>query len=139
MLALQVSACWLGSVFAPGGDRLGTLISNLFGYSFALPPEFYPANYIQAFGLFAALAFFAPVRGFLFRGVIQRGYERRGPWTAIMVVGLFMPCTISVSALAGHYPGGSCWLRSLAKRCSALQHAGTLFHNAFSVHCCCCV
>lgn len=80
----------IGVSFALLALWLGNLITTLFGYSFALPPEFYPDNALEAVVLFSALAFFAPLcEEFLFRGVIQRGYERRGPWTAILVVGLY--------------------------------------------------
>ena len=129
-LSLLVGIC-----FALVAIGWGTLISNLFGYSFALPPEFYPANYIQAFGLFAALAFFAPVcEEFLFRGVIQRGYERRGPRTAIMVVGLYFALYhLSFQRLLDIIPvafvlGFVAW-RSAALPSSTLVHSS---YNAFS-------
>ena len=69
---------------------LSGIVTSLFGYSFALPPEFYPRNLVDALVLFSSLAILAPVcEEFLFRGIIQRGYLRRGPWAAIVIVGFY--------------------------------------------------
>lgn len=129
-LSLLVGVC-----FALVAIGWGTLISSLFGYTFALPPEFYPASSIQAIGLFAALAFFAPVcEEFLFRGVIQRGYERRGPWTAIIIVGFYFALYhLSFQRLLDIIPvafvlGFVAW-RSAALPSSMLVHSS---YNAFS-------
>jgi membrane protease YdiL (CAAX protease family) len=68
---------------------LGTLITNLFGYSFSVPPGLYPKDGLEAVLLFFAMAVSAPIcEEMLFRGVIQRGYERRSPLIGILVGGV---------------------------------------------------
>ncbi len=80
----------IGIGFALLAQWLGNLITQLFGYTFPLPPGFYPQNLVDSVVIFSALAIAAPVcEEFMFRGIIQRGYERRGPWTAIIVVGFY--------------------------------------------------
>lgn len=68
---------------------LGVVVTNLFGYSFSLPPGLYPQNSIQAVLVFFAMAISAPIcEESLFRGVIQRGYERSGPLAGILIGGV---------------------------------------------------
>jgi membrane protease YdiL (CAAX protease family) len=68
---------------------LGVIITTLFGYSFGLPPGLYPQNGTQAVLLFFAMAISAPIcEESLFRGVIQRGYERYGPLIGILIGGI---------------------------------------------------
>jgi len=54
-----------------------------------MPFEMEPVNTADAVMAFLALAIAAPVcEEVLFRGVIQRAYEKQGPWRAILIVGL---------------------------------------------------
>ena len=68
---------------------IGAMVTTLFGYSFSVPPGLYPQNGAQAVLLFFAMAVSAPIcEESLFRGVIQRGYERRGPLVGILIGGI---------------------------------------------------
>lgn len=66
---------------------MGEAIVPVFGYTIWLPPDFYPQNLPQALILFTALVIAAPLcEEFLFRGVIQRGYEQLGARVAVIAV-----------------------------------------------------
>ena len=68
---------------------LGAVITTLFGYSFSVPPGLYPKDVSEAVLLFFAMAISAPIcEESLFRGLIQRGYERRGPLTGVLIGGI---------------------------------------------------
>ncbi len=68
---------------------LGSVITTLFGYTFSVPPGLYPQNAGEALLLFFAMVVSAPIcEETLFRGVIQRGYERLGPLAGILSGGL---------------------------------------------------
>ena len=65
------------------------VMSLLFGYTVMGSPDMYPTTTGQAVLLFVALAIAAPLgEELLFRGVIQRGYERLGPRRAVILAGL---------------------------------------------------
>ena len=68
---------------------LAEAASDLFGYTLWLPPQFYPRTFSEGLILFTGLVIAAPLcEEFLFRGVIQRGYERIGVRAAIISVSL---------------------------------------------------
>src|SRR5574341_1717290 len=68
---------------------LDSVMSLLFGYSIGAPADFFPTTPGTAALLFFALAVLAPLcEETLFRGVVQRGYEQRGPWVGILMGGL---------------------------------------------------
>ena len=68
---------------------LAEAASNLFGYTLWLPPQFYPTTFSEGLILFTGLVIAAPLcEEFLFRGVIQRGYERIGIRAALITVSL---------------------------------------------------
>lgn len=68
---------------------LAEAASGLFGYTLWLPPEFYPRTFSEGLILFTGLVIAAPLcEEFLFRGVIQRGYERLGVRAALIAVTL---------------------------------------------------
>jgi len=68
---------------------LAEAASDLFGYTLWLPPRFYPRTFSEGLILFTGLVIAAPLcEEFLFRGVIQRGYERFGVRAAIITVSL---------------------------------------------------
>jgi membrane protease YdiL (CAAX protease family) len=83
----------LGVLLGAGGwlfdTWLGGVLIAVLGYSTPLPPDFFPTSPGQAVVLVLALAVVAPLcEEVLFRGVIQRGYEQRGPRTGILATGL---------------------------------------------------
>ena len=68
---------------------LAEAASDLFGYTLWLPPQFYPRTFSEGLILFTGLVIAAPLcEEFIFRGVIQRGYERIGVRAAIISVSL---------------------------------------------------
>lgn len=68
---------------------LSTVMSALLGYNLLAPTGSYPTTAGQAILIFVAFALAAPIgEEILFRGYIQSAYERRGPRTAILLVGL---------------------------------------------------
>lgn len=68
---------------------LGAIVTTLFGYSFGVPPDLYPKDITEALLLFFAMAVSAPIcEESLFRGVIQRGYERRRALSGILIGGI---------------------------------------------------
>ena len=67
----------------------GGVVSELLGYTLPLPPEFYPRTWGPALLLMLSVTIAAPLcEEALFRGAVQHAYERRGPWFAILSVGL---------------------------------------------------
>lgn len=79
----------IGIGFALLALWLGNLVTILFGYEFALPPGFYPTNWIQGVFVYLGFCVAAPVcEETFFRGVVQRGYERRGPLAGILAGGI---------------------------------------------------
>ncbi len=68
---------------------LGNLVDALFGYSVPWTPDFFPTTPVEAVPLFLAWCVGAPLgEEVLFRGVIQRAHERRGPRVGILGVAL---------------------------------------------------
>ena len=68
---------------------LGAVTSALLGYNVLAPAGSYPTTAGQAILIFVAFALAAPIgEEILFRGYIQSAYERYGPRTAILLVGL---------------------------------------------------
>lgn len=61
----------------------------LFGYTTPAPPAQFPANLVEALALALTTMVIAPLaEEFIFRGYVQRAYERRSIWTGILVGGL---------------------------------------------------
>lgn len=85
---------------------LGYWLSILFGYTFPVPPEMFPRTIGEAAVLFLALTIAAPLcEEALFRGVVQRGYERWGPWPSILIGGfLFAAFHLSFQRLFAIVP-----------------------------------
>lgn len=68
---------------------LGAVMSVLLGYNMLPAAGTYPATVGQALLIFVAFSLAAPLgEEILFRGYMQSAYERRGPRTAILAVGL---------------------------------------------------
>lgn len=68
---------------------LSVALADLLGYTVPMPPDLYPATPAQAVLAFCGLAVAAPLcEEVFFRGVLQRGYEQRGPRFAIIVGGV---------------------------------------------------
>jgi len=68
---------------------LGNLVDMLFGYSVPWSPDFFPTTPAEAVPLFLAWCIAAPLgEEVLFRGLIQRAHERRGPRIGILGVAL---------------------------------------------------
>lgn len=60
----------------------------LFGYTVPMPPNIFPTTPAGIISCFVALAVMAPLcEEVLFRGIIQRAYERRSPAAGILVGG----------------------------------------------------
>ena len=71
------------------GLWLDGVATALFGYSVPYPPSFFPTTLAQAAVALAALVVAAPLcEEVLFRGVLQRAYERLGPAAGIILGGL---------------------------------------------------
>ena len=86
---LGVWSVVIGLGFALLALWLGNLVTILFGYEFALPPGFYPTNWLQGVFVYLGFCVAAPVcEETFFRGIIQRGYERRGPLAGILAGGI---------------------------------------------------
>ena len=83
LLSVVLGACvWMFDAWFSG------VISGLLGYSMSQGPDFLPDTPLKAVLLLTALVVAAPIcEEILFRGVIQRAYERR-PWQAIVLVGV---------------------------------------------------
>ncbi len=121
-------AALTGAGFAFFVIWLGELGTRLFGYTLWLPPDFYPQNWSGALILFTGLVIAAPLcEEFLFRGVIQRAYERQGAWIAIIAVSvLFTAFHLSLQRLFLLIPialvlGYAAW-RSASLISSILMH-----------------
>ena len=85
---------------------LGVVLSALFGYTFPVPPGLLPTTWQEALVVFLAMSISAPIcEETLFRGVIQRGYERLGPWVGVLVGGaLFAVYHLSFQRLLALIP-----------------------------------
>ncbi|HSO27219.1 MAG TPA: CPBP family intramembrane glutamic endopeptidase, partial [Anaerolineales bacterium] len=78
-----------GLGLAPVGMWLAGITAAVLGYAPLLTPDFFPRTPGQAVLIFLGLAVAAPLcEEVLFRGVIQRGYERFGPKIAILSTGI---------------------------------------------------
>jgi membrane protease YdiL (CAAX protease family) len=68
---------------------LGHLVDLFFGYSVPWSPDYYPRTPAQVAALFLSWCVAAPLgEEVLFRGVVQRAHERRGPRFGILAVAL---------------------------------------------------
>jgi hypothetical protein len=85
---------------------ISVVVSILAGYSVGIGPGFYPLTAGQALVTFTAFAVFAPVcEEVLFRGLIQRGYERLGPRVAFWATAaLFVMYHLSFQGLISLVP-----------------------------------
>jgi membrane protease YdiL (CAAX protease family) len=98
--ALIGAGVWLAASW------LSVVVSLLAGYTLGTGPGFYPQTVGQALVTFAAFALFAPVcEEVLFRGLIQRGYERMGPRVAFWATAaLFVVYHLSLQGLVSLVP-----------------------------------
>jgi membrane protease YdiL (CAAX protease family) len=79
----------IGAGIWPLSVLLDILSAFALGYTSPLPPDFFPTVPTEAMSFFLALAISAPIcEEVLFRGYLQRAYERRGPRIGILVGGL---------------------------------------------------
>jgi membrane protease YdiL (CAAX protease family) len=119
---------------------LGHLAELLFGYSVPWSPDFFPTTLAEVTALFLSWCVAAPLgEEVLFRGVIQRAHERRGPLVGILVVAfLFALYHMSFQSLFALLPlalalGYVVW-RSDALISGILVHfANNLLASAFIV------
>jgi len=71
------------------GVLLNLITTVVFGYTTPVPPTMYPRNVPEAFLLLASTVIAAPLcEEIMFRGYVQRAYERRNPWTGIAAGGV---------------------------------------------------
>lgn len=83
----------LGGALALGLWMLGAMFnlmtSVIFGYTTPVEPTLFPRTVLEALLLLASTVIAAPLcEEIMFRGYVQRAYERRSPWTGILVSGL---------------------------------------------------
>jgi membrane protease YdiL (CAAX protease family) len=79
----------IGAGIWPLSVLLDVLSTLVLGYTSPLPPDFFPTTSTGAVLFFIALAVSAPIcEEVLFRGYLQRAYERRGPPSGVLVGGL---------------------------------------------------
>ncbi len=78
-----VFGLWLAGVL------LNLLTTVVFGYTTPLSPSMFPRNAPEAFLLILSTVVVAPLcEEVMFRGYVQRAYERRHPWIGITVSGV---------------------------------------------------
>jgi membrane protease YdiL (CAAX protease family) len=71
------------------GAMLNLITTVIFGYTTPAPPTLFPRNIPEAFLLLVSTVIAAPLcEEIMFRGYVQRAYERRNPWTGIVVSGV---------------------------------------------------
>lgn len=83
----------LGGALALGlwmiGVMLNLMTTIVLGYTTPLPPTMFPRNVAEALLLLVSTVIVAPLcEEIMFRGYVQRAYERRSPWTGIAVGGV---------------------------------------------------
>jgi len=83
----------LGGALALGLWIIGVILNLtttvLFGYTTPVPPSMFPRTVIEALLLFTSTVIVAPLcEEIMFRGYVQRAYERRSPWIGIAVGGV---------------------------------------------------
>ncbi|MEJ5309575.1 MAG: CPBP family intramembrane glutamic endopeptidase [Anaerolineae bacterium] len=83
----------LGGALAMGLWMLGVMLNlitvGIFGYTTPVEPTMFPRTVLEALLLLVATVIAAPLcEEIIFRGYVQRAYERRSPWTGILVSGL---------------------------------------------------
>lgn len=78
-----VFGLWLVSIL------LNLMTTAVFGYTTPLSPSMFPRNAPEAFLLILSTVVVAPLcEEIMFRGYVQRAYERRHPWIGIAVSGV---------------------------------------------------
>ncbi|MBN2393618.1 MAG: CPBP family intramembrane metalloprotease [Anaerolineae bacterium] len=71
------------------GVILNLITTVILGYTAPMPPSTFPRTIPEAFLLLVATVIAAPLcEELMFRGYVQRAYERRSPWTGIVVSGV---------------------------------------------------
>ncbi len=71
------------------GVMLNLMTTVVFGYTTPVPPTTFPRNGPEALLLAFSTIVVAPLcEETMFRGYVQRAYERRNPWTGIVVSGV---------------------------------------------------
>lgn len=83
----------LGGALALGlwmiGVTLNLMTTAIFGYTTPVEPTLFPRTVLEALLLLVSTVIAAPLcEEIMFRGYVQRAYERRSPWTGILVSGL---------------------------------------------------
>ncbi len=84
LLALaSVPSLWITGV------ALNLISALIFGYTTPVPPTIFPRTALEAVALALTTMVAAPIfEEIMFRGYVQRAYERRGIWAGIVVGGL---------------------------------------------------
>ena len=71
------------------GVILNVMTTMVLGYTAPAPPTLFPRNGLDALLLVFSTMVVAPLcEEVMFRGYVQRAYERRNPWTGILVGGI---------------------------------------------------
>ena len=71
------------------GVMLNLITTVIFGYTAPVSPTMFPRTVPEALWLLVFTVIAAPLcEEIMFRGYVQRAYERRNPWTGIVVVGV---------------------------------------------------
>ncbi len=83
----------LGGALALGlwmiGVMFNLMTTVIFGYTTPVAPTLFPRNVLEALLLLVSTVIAAPLcEEIMFRGYVQRAYERRSPWIGILVSGL---------------------------------------------------
>ncbi len=72
-----------------GGIILSLTATVILGYSTPIAPTLFPRNALEAVLLVLSTVVVAPVcEEIMFRGYVQRAYERRSPWAGVMLGGI---------------------------------------------------
>ena len=80
----------IGAGIYPLSVWLNTITALLLGYSMPLPPDFFPRTLGRILVFVVAVVISAPLcEEVMFRGILQRAYERKGPWAGILASSLF--------------------------------------------------
>ena len=71
------------------GVMLSLITTVIFGYSAPASPSMFPRTLPEVFLLLVSTVIAAPLcEEIMFRGYVQRAYERRSPWTGIIISGI---------------------------------------------------
>ncbi|MBN1873112.1 MAG: CPBP family intramembrane metalloprotease [Anaerolineae bacterium] len=79
----------LGVGFWIAGVIINAFTALIFGYVTPVTPDIFPTNALEAILFFIMTVIVAPIcEEIMFRGYVQRAYERRGAWLGILITGI---------------------------------------------------